>query len=308
MLHKIINEEKKTIVVYLENSCNNNCISCMLLNVRAKLKAISFASYKNIIDSAKKNKKFNRLTLSGAEITKLDNLPLLIRYAKNSSLFNHIQLQSNGRNFSNLNYCKKIISAGANEFFISVLGDTTIVHDCLTRTKGSFDQTMHGLRNLNKLKTNLIPNTVITNFNYKSLPRIVELMSAFNSVKKIHFWNYVPMQESDKYNLMANIKLVQPYLLQAIKKSISADILPIVKHYPSCLLRKFYGYSIKSYETVIIDDLFWKELAKNRWQCVYYNICRYGKSENRCDGLSAAYIERYGYEERILKPIHGRKS
>ncbi len=54
---------------------------------------------------------------------------------------------------------------------------------------------------------------------------------------------------------------------------------------------------------LFIDPAFWPEFMRNGfYQCVYRDRC----ASTECLGLSTAYIAKYGYEEKILRPIAAR--
>ncbi|MFQ5891326.1 MAG: hypothetical protein ACE5HW_00855, partial [Candidatus Methanofastidiosia archaeon] len=70
-----------------------------------------------------------------------------------------------------------IIRCGANEFFIYLHGHNAKIHDKITKTKGSFEQTIEGIKNLIDLNQNIHVRAMVTFENYKHLFDLFKLLS-----------------------------------------------------------------------------------------------------------------------------------
>lgn len=296
--------EKESMTVCIEFRCNSECVTCMLDGIMHNLDPISFEEFKKIIDENKITNTFNRLILSGAEVTMNPDLENYIKYAKKNGGFKYIQLQTNGRKFSDVKYCEKIINAGVDELFIPILGHESLKHDYLTQRKGSFDETILGIKNISSYQnTEVMINTIMTSESYMDLPKIVELVSKYKNVKSINFWNYWPMSKNDDKNLIESIINIRPFLINAIEQSIKYDITPIVKKFPACLLNEHYTCVVNCLSKTIIDEKYWEKYEDNGWKCIFSNECKSAESEDGCSGLPTAYINKFGWEEELLKPI-----
>lgn len=292
-------EASKYLTVCIEFRCNNQCISCMLKPMKTKLKPVSFETYKKVIEENLKSNKYSLLILSGAEITMNKDLLKFVNFAQKCGNFEHIRIQTNGRKLSDYEYCKSLIEAGVDEFFVSVYGPDARVHESMTTIKGSFVQTLEGAKNLNKLNASIITNTVITRLNYKSLPNLAEKFSSFKNVKEMQFWNCWPMSRSDKNNLLARYMDIRPYLFKAIDYGQNRKLSIVIKYFPECLLQHHGKLLDNSQPYTIIDDLFWKVVKLcNPVQCIFWRFC----SSIECQGLPLAYIKKFGWEREILKP------
>ncbi len=97
-------------------------------------------------------------------------------------------LCTNGRLLAYFSHCMGLIKSGINKFIISH-GPATSIHDSLTRTPGSFAQTVQGLRNLSNLKKvysiELNTSTAITKINCKYLKNILKFLFQFDLDKII---------------------------------------------------------------------------------------------------------------------------
>lgn len=288
------------LTVCIEFNCNNECISCMLRPMKNKLKPVSFEAYKKVIEENLKSKKYTILILSGAEVTMNNDLFKFVRYSKEKGNFEHIRIQTNGRRLSDYEYCKRLIEAGVDEFFVSIYGPDANVHESMTSVQGSFSETLKGIKNLNELNASIITNTVVTRLNYGFLPDLVDRFSSFENIKEMQFWGCWPMGKEDKSDLLESYIKIIPCLIQALTKAESKKISIVIKYFPECLLQGYDRMLDNSQPYTVIDDLFWKVTKLcNPVQCIFREIC----SSRECQGLPFAYIKKFGWDEDILKPL-----
>ena len=177
----------KYLTICIEFKCQNNCLSCMLRDIKKILKPVSFKKYKAILNENLRIKKYNSLTLSGAEVTTNKNLLKYVEYAKNHANLENIRIQTNGRKLADYEYSKKLVQTGANEFFVSIFSSKPEIHDKITRAKNSLEQTLDGIKNLNKLGSTIITNTVVSRLNYKTLPLLVSKLVFFKMLGESNF-------------------------------------------------------------------------------------------------------------------------
>jgi cyclic pyranopterin phosphate synthase len=86
---------------------------------------------------------------------------------------------TNGRRLAYPRYADRLVSAGVTHLSISVHGHTAPLHEMLTRTPGSFDQTVEGLRVASRLRPlglTLRTSTVVTRHNLPFLPAIYHVL------------------------------------------------------------------------------------------------------------------------------------
>jgi MoaA/NifB/PqqE/SkfB family radical SAM enzyme len=271
----------------------------MLSNLKKYLNEISFDAYKSSLRNNLKNG-YSGLILSGAEVTLSKNLLRFARYARNIRHFKHIQIQTNGRKLANPDFCKKLIQAGINEFFISIYGPNPGIHERITLSKNSFYETLTGIENINKFNAKIITNTVITSLNYEHLPDIPVLLCKYLNVKEIQFWNYWSMNEKDTKNLLASFSSVRPFLIKAVQKCISFQKSPMIKYFPGCRLGSFSRYIHNDLSDTVIDKKYWDAFDKNQWNCIFSDRC--SLFPQKCAGLPIAYINKFGWKEANLTP------
>ena len=292
----------KYLTICIGFGCNEDCVSCMLKDMKGNLVPVSFQEYKKIVDENIKTGKYASLILSGAEVTVNKDLLKFVRYARKLKNLKHVRIQTNGLKLSDYEFAKSLVKEGVDEFFISVYGPDKKVHDYITKVRGSLNKTLKGLRNLGRLDCSIITNTVVTTLNYTVLPDIVRKLASFDNIKEMQFWNYWPMAKEDKENLLESFANIRPYLLKAIYLGKETKMPIVVKYFPECLLGNYARALDNSQPDTVIDNSYWDFYNKNEFgRCIYRNKCSF----TQCEGLTAAYIQRFGWEEHNLKPISG---
>lgn len=288
------------LTITIAFNCNNYCSSCMLDGMKEMLVPVSFERYKKILDENGKSGRYKCLIISGAEVTISHDIIKFAEYARDTEFFENIRIQTNGRRLSDMHYCKRLIAAGINEFFISLYGHDRKTHEALTRAENSFHETMSGLKNLNELNARVITNTVITRPNCEYLSDIVENVSMFNNIKHIEFWNYWPMKKDDTYDLLESNTKIQKYLLEAMRKGEEKGLSITVKGFPECLLNGYEEHLDNTMSRTIIDDLYWRQFCQNEeGQCRFKEICE----STECKGVTGTYLKKFGASEEIYTPI-----
>lgn len=290
----------KYIVISIWFGCNNNCTICMLSGLKRMLPATGFEDFKRILSSIKSDGRFENLILSGAEVTTFNDLAKFAQYAASLNYFDKIQIQTNGRKLKDRAYLERLIKCGVNEFFVSIHGLDDI-HDASVRTKGAFQETKAGLLNLAEYDVNVITNTVLTKANFHGVPQLLAFL-AQGSASEIHLWNYFPMERFDSRDLVVSMKDFTKLFpeLAAIGRTMEKTI--VLKSFPECLSVGPNVFFDCQYPETVLPDRFWREFSECGFgQCVYKDRCKaFG-----CWGLSSAYIEKYGDERDLLRPIGG---
>ena len=287
-------------VISIWFGCNNHCTICMLGDMKKKLPAIGFDQFKSVLYRIRDDGRFQNLILSGAEVTTFDGLDRYVQFAASLSWFKKIQIQTNGRRLADKDYVRHLVDSGVNEFFVSIHG-LEQVHDEVARVPGAFGETLEGIRNLEAFDVNVITNTVLTKANLQDIPALFTLLLN-EKVSEIHLWNYFPMERVDSKDLVVSMKgfaAVLPALL-ALGKEYGKAV--VFKSFPSCLSRGEPGFFDGFFPVTVLPDLFWREFSE----------CGFGACLHRqrgvcdvsdCWGLSSAYIQKYGDERELLKPL-----
>jgi len=292
------NWEDKYILYGIEFKCNNNCINCLLRDLKEVLTPISFEEFKNHVTDVAKSKRVNSIIFSGSEVTTSDELEKFVLFAKNLNYFKNIRIQTNGRKLANYKYCKKLIDNGVNEFFISVYGSKRRIHESMTKAKGSFDETIKGITTVKMLDRKVITNTVVTKKNYFDILEIAKKLSKLK-IDEIQFWNYVPMNELDIYDLIVSYENIKPELNKVVEFINKEKTNIKFKLFPSCLFRENLNLIDHTKLELKLDEKYLIAEKKNKFFCPYRKEC----SAKSCLKLTSAYISKFGVEKRFINPI-----
>jgi cyclic pyranopterin phosphate synthase len=128
--------------------------------------------------------RFNRVVLTFREPTLNKNLPEIVACAKKSG-YPEIMLQTNGRMLSYGKLFSLLVKNGLNIIAVSLHGHTKDLHESLARSKGSFEQTIKGLKNAQKLReAGLLKiftiNATVTKSNFMHLSEMYDFFMSFN--------------------------------------------------------------------------------------------------------------------------------
>ena len=111
------------------------------------------------------------------------------------------------------------------EFSPAVHGHIPELHDFLTRSQGSFNQTIQGIKNIKKHRVPIITNTVVTKPNYRYLPEIAKLLVKLG-VNQFQLAFVHPIGNAYKNfdSIVPRISLAAPYIHRGLQIGIDAGI------------------------------------------------------------------------------------
>lgn len=279
--------------------CNLRCQHCMIEGTMDWLQPESADRFGEILARNAAERRWKGLILTGSEITLRDDLPEIARKARAHG-FEHVRIQTHGVRLANENYCRELVDAGVDEYFVSVTGADEPTHDAITQVPGAFAKMMRGLENLDAYdQVTTLTNTVITRLSYRQLPAVVQRLGHLRRLAQMEFWNYLPMRETDEKDLIASHIEVLPYLREAITLAKGLGRVVEVKNFPECLLGDDHEALDNGQPKLIIDPAFWPEFMRNGFhQCVHREYC----GARQCLGLNTAYVRKFGWHADVLVP------
>ena len=284
----------------MEFRCNLRCVHCMIEGTMDRLAPEPTERFEALLDLNRRERRWKGLVLTGSEITLRRDLPQLARKAR-AARFERVRIQTHGMRLADADYCKALVDAGVNEYFVSVAGPSAASHDAITGVPGSFAKTLEGLERLDRLDgVATLTNTVVTELSYPLLDEVVDRLAHLRGLAQMEFWVYWPMRESDDRNLVAPNTAVAPRLLSAIRRARAHGRSVEVKNFPECLLGEESWALVNAQPQLFIDSAFWPEFMRNGfYQCAYRERC----ASTECLGLGTAYVRKFGDDSGILRPI-----
>ena len=288
------------VEVTVHFACNLKCQHCMIEGTMDWLQPESPASLEQVLELNRRERRWKGLTLTGSEVTLHRGLPDMARRARDSG-FEHVRIQTHGMRLADADYCRLLVDAGVDEYFVSVTAADAATHDAITQVPGSFDRTIAGLHQLDRFAgVSLLTNTVITTLSHAQLPAVVRRLAGLRHLVQMEFWNYWPMKATDDKGLIAPHLEVLPHLRQAITEARALGRSVEVKNFPECLLGDDGDALDNSQPKLVIDPAFWPEFMRNGFhQCVHRAHC----GARRCLGLNTAYVHRHGWDADLLVPL-----
>ena len=289
----------------MEFRCNLKCVHCMIEGTMDRLAPESDAHFEALLAQNARERRWTGLILTGSEITLRRDLPDLARRARASG-FEHVRIQTHGMHLGQPSFCRRLVEAGIDEFFVSIAGSDAASHDGLTLVPGSFERALRGLETLDAMYgVATLTNTVVTARSYRLLPGIVERLAHLKRLTQMEFWVYFPMAERDAKDLVAPHAEILPYLREAVLQARALGRAVEVKNFPECLLGELGDALVNGQPELHIDPDFWREFERNGfYQCVHRDAC----TSRECLGLNTAYIAKFGTEAELLKPLRARRT
>ena len=291
-------------------SCNNNCVMC---STKPKGRAYSDRTteeiIKDLIEGREKN--YRRVEFTGGEPTIRPDILDLIKTAKDLA-YEEIALSTNARMFSYNSFCQNAIKKGLNRVTFTINGHNSRLGHAISRTEGSFEQTIQGVRNLLRYaKMDISANTVPVQVNYKHLPKIGKLIRDLG-VKIWNILDLIPDGYAEDFYEILSVKMTDlSFSFNNLKDVIKDFRLVVFFDFPLCLfaselrkdshtnfitaegrmeIEKQTGYKPKRFEKSIGN--FYKDIHKKRIKTC--QGCKFSKS---CGGVWKNYLTLYGEKE-----------
>ena len=163
----------KNLILELNSRCNNNCVYCYIPE--------SDRNYENAGLTAQFFKKVilefrsmgvKNVDFTGGEPTLYKDLFELVTFSKDAG-FDNRTLVTNGRMLAYYAYCRKVINSGINRVVLPLNGSTKNIAEAVSRTPGSYAQTISAIKNTKKLGVELGITTVVNALNYMDIPAIM---------------------------------------------------------------------------------------------------------------------------------------
>jgi len=250
------------------------------------------------------------VVLTGGEVSIRDDFFELLRHAKEMG-FREIQVQSNGRRFYYRDFVEKAIGAGMTEFAPAVHGHIAELHDYLTQSPGSFEQTCQAIRNVKERGLRVITNTVVVKPNYRYLPEIARMLVGLKVYQfQFAFMHGMGNALKNFGQMMPSVSLAAPFIHEGLQIGIDNGVKVMAEAMPYCMMK---GYERQVSELYIPDTevrmpgSYDPDFGRTRKESgkVKFPQCRECRYELICEGPWREYPERMGSEE--FQPVQGSK-
>lgn len=285
----------------ITRKCNRDCVFCSNPYVEDEL---TFEEAKRQIDDYAKER-VNEIIFTGGEPTLNDILPEIVKYCKSIGMA--CRIITNAQKLADVQYAKNLADAGLNHVMISVYSHKKEIEEKLTKTEGSFEKTIKGVKNALRFIDSVDINITINSLNVFHLHETIEfLVEKFPKIRHYVFNNLDPTGNALK-NKWAVPKLVDIELglhnaLEFLKKNGKTFR---VERVPLCYIQGFEEFSTETR----------KIAKKQQYRCLFLNDAGrelreiknfyYSKAEcccacflnEICAGLNERYSKLFGFDE-----------
>lgn len=286
-------------------ACNNHCIFCVQWDKRYKYRPRTLEEIQKIIKE-EYDLGARYIVFTGGEPTVHPHLVEAVAYARRV-WFLQIQIQSNGTNFDDIDYVKRLIQAWVTEFSPSIHWFHRETHDGQVNTQWAWDRVVKWLLNLKKLNQLIIINSVITKDNYKEIPELAALLIKLGVTQfQFAFVHILWSAAKNKNTVVPKKSEVIPYVHKALDLAKNAWIPAFTEAIPYCLMQG-YEWAIAENvmpETSVVDAEYKIEsYGEYRWNegKAKREECKKCTKNTVCEWPWKEYPEIYGWEE--FQPI-----
>lgn len=261
--------------LFVTSQCDNRCLMCSQPPLTREDIEYHFKRNVTLIHTIPAN--LTDIGITGGEPTLLkEKLFDLIYYIKNRNPDILIHILSNGRAFKNINYVRRLSETGKDNLLLGIPlhSDYSGDHDLISQIKGSFNETLLGLYNLDRYELDIELRIVINKINYKRLPKIASFI--YRNLPFVKFISFMGLEYTGYTIKNHHLIWIDPVEYQNELEEAVVDLSTwgmnvSVFNLPHCLLTEtLYEYARKS-----ISD----------WKVVFLEPCSKCLLKSECCGL-----------------------
>lgn len=288
-------------VICAWNKCNSKCIMCTNpteFQARDSFKDYSFAQLKGRISAAKifdgkENLIDDKIIFTGGEPTIHPDFFKILTFTRKKYPPVIIELDTNGRRFCYAPFTKKVLKFRPVNIYTSFHGFDAKTHDAITRTPGSFSQTVKGIKTILKYKSlglhQLELRIIITKLTYQYAEKILQFIKRiFPGIDRVVIIFMEMEGQAGK-----NFKIVGTTHTEFRK-----FIPKIAKWIP-----EFRGFRFYHFPLCTIEPSLWKYTWRTLpdYEIIFLSVCKNCLYKKYCLGIHKDYLEKVGGKE--FKPI-----
>jgi radical SAM protein with 4Fe4S-binding SPASM domain len=150
--------------------CQNDCVHCYAGGPHETTE-LNTAQWKEVIDRLSQIGIFI-LTFTGGEPTLREDLAELLQYAPNKGMVTG--LITNGRKLKDTEYVKTLEKAGLDFVQVTLESHQPKIHDLMTAAKGSWKETVAGIKNATQSQIYVTTNTTLSKYNAPEFLRTID--------------------------------------------------------------------------------------------------------------------------------------
>lgn len=261
-------------VILATEECNCSCIMCPQPHQKDPNDLLEFnLKLIHLIDP----NETNEIAITGGEPTLLGkDLIKLISTCKKRLPKASLSLLTNGRRFCNLDFVKQLVGVGHPDLLLCIplYSDNDKEHDRIVGAKGSFYETLRGIKNLALFRQKIEIRNVIHALTYRRLPQFAEFI-----YHNFPFVIHIALMGMETTGLARkNLKTLwidpieyMPELKSAVRYLHRREMSPSIYNLQLCILpRELWEFSRRSI---------------SEWKNVFLQECQECELKSECCGF-----------------------
>jgi len=275
-VQKLLTGDIPDRTLFLTGHCNSNCIMCPYSTVfREQTEGESLELQLKYISLMSPDAEY--LCVTGGEPTLLGEDFLAILEAVKKHFYSPlVHILTNGRTFYYLDFIKayRRVRPYKTLLGIPLYATTAELHDSITRTEGSFDQTTKALDQLHSFGEHLEIRIVVTKLNYLNLPELASMIAGrYPNVRHVCIMGMELMGNAriNCSDVWIPFDIVIPSIEKATDLLLDQGIPVRLYNLPYCLLNQKYS------------PLYQKSITP--WKIVYLPECENCHRKEDCGGF-----------------------
>lgn len=225
-------------------SCNNNCLFCAVKHHPPGDKTTD--QYITEMQTARARN--NRIIITGGEVTIRDDFTELICAAKKLNFIIHVQ--TNGRRFSDNQFCKNVSNLGISGYLVSIHGHNASLHNRLVGMYGAFEETEIGIRNLLNYHQNIQTNTVLTTLNLPYLSDITRYLINLGVRNIMYSYPDICGAMLDNITILPRYLEISKQMTDTINQCNNARVQILFDNIPLCQVEPQYRRYINRHSSI----------------------------------------------------------
>ena len=157
-------------------TCQNDCIHCYAGGPHTTIE-LTTVQWEQVIDRLSEIGVFI-VTFTGGEPTLRADLTELVSYAGSKGMVTG--LITNGRNLKDNDYVKALEKAGLDFVQITLESHKADIHDRITAAKGSWKETVSGIKNAEKSQIYVTTNSTLSKYNAPDFLETIDFVKTLN--------------------------------------------------------------------------------------------------------------------------------
>ena len=262
--------------VFVGGLCNSNCIMCPYTeHYRLNSRLESIDVLRGFVDLAAPNTEY--LCITGGEPTLLRNDFLrLIEHCKSNFPAVLLHILTNGRTFAYKDFLSDFRKVRPYRTLLGIPlhADNSKLHDYISQTEGSFDETLKGLDNLYMAGEFIELRIVTSKLNYKNLPNVARMIAK----RYLHCRHVCLMGLEMMGNAMINREKVW---------CSYNELWPFIREAAYILLMNGIETDLYNYPLCIVDcdlhSIYRKSITPSKIE--YMSECENCRRKNECGGF-----------------------